>query len=179
MFTKILVSIDDSNMTQHVIDEAVFLAKSTGGSLMFLHVISLYDNEPLFDPLFMETTVLLSELNNEANKKSLKVWEEFKKKKEDWLRSFCESAASSGVTAEFTLNIGEPSNRICGIARSWNADLIVIGRRGHRGFTELFLGSVSNYVMHHAHCSVLTVQGPAISTTEASQNQESETKPAN
>lgn len=60
------------------------------------------------------------------------------------------------------------------MARSWNANIIVIGRRGHRGFTEFFLGSVSNYVMHHASCSVLTVQGPIISTTEASQNQEVE-----
>ncbi len=179
MFTKILVSIDDSDMTQHVVDEAVFLAKATGGSLMFLHVISLYDNEPYFDPLFMQPTVLYSELHNEAYKKSLNVWEEFKKRKEDWLRSFCESATSSGVTTEFTLNIGEPSNRICDIARSWNADVIVIGRRGHSGLTELFLGSVSNYVMHHASCSVLTVQGPDISTTESSQNQEAETKTAN
>ncbi len=158
MFTKILVSIDDSDMTQSVIDEAVSLAKATGGSLMFLHVISLYDNEPLFDPLFMESTILNSELNNEADKKSLKVWEEFKQGKKNWLGSLCESATSSGVKAEFTLNIGEPSKRIYDISRSWNADLIVIGRRGRRGLTEMFLGSVSNYVVHHAPCSVLTVQ---------------------
>ncbi|MEO0350033.1 MAG: universal stress protein, partial [Cyanobacteria bacterium P01_A01_bin.15] len=41
----------------------------------------------------------------------------------------------------------------------WNADLIMMGRRGRSGFSELLLGSVSNYVMHHAPCSVLTVQG--------------------
>ncbi|AFY55526.1 universal stress protein UspA-like protein [Rivularia sp. PCC 7116] len=163
MFNQILVSIDDSDMTQHVVDEAVSLAKATNGSLMFLHAISLYDNEPYFDPLFMESTILDSELHNEAQKKSLKVWEEFKQGKKNWLSSLCESAAYSGVKAEFTLNVGEASKMICDMARSWNADIIVIGRRGHRGLTELFLGSVSNYVIHHAPCSVLTVQRAILS----------------
>jgi len=176
MFTKILVSIDDSDMNQYVVNEAVFLAKATGGSLMFLHVISLYDNEPYFDPLFMQPTILDAELHNEAHKKTFKVWEDFKQSKENWLRLLCESAISYGVEAEFTLNIGEPSRRICDFSRSWNADVIVIGRRGRRGFSEMLLGSVSNYVMHHASCSVLTVQGQNSSTSEIFQNQEVESK---
>jgi nucleotide-binding universal stress UspA family protein len=173
MFNKILVSIDNSDMTQHVVDAAVFLAKATGGSLMLLHVISPLD-EPYFDPLFMQPTILYSELHQETRNKNLSDWEKFKQDKHNWLHYLCESATSAGVKAEFTLNIGEPSNRICDMARAWDADVIVIGRRGRRGFTEFFLGSVSNYVMHHAPCSVLTVQGPILSTTEASQNQEVE-----
>lgn len=174
MFTKILVSIDNSDMTQHVFDQAVFLAKATGGSLMLLHVINPLD-EPYVDSLFMQPTILYTELHKEVHQKNLSDWEKFKQDKENWLRSLCESAASSGVKTEFTLNIGDPSNRICDMARAWDASVIVIGRRGHLGFSELFLGSVSNYVMHHAPCSVLTVQGATVSTTEASQNQEVET----
>ncbi|WP_414620466.1 universal stress protein [Calothrix sp. CCY 0018] len=174
MFTKILVSIDHSDMTQHVVDEAVSLAKATGGSLMFLHIISPLD-EPYFDSLFMQPTVLYTELHSEAHKKNLSDWEKYKQDKENWLRSLCESATSSGVKTEFTLNIGNPTSRICDIASAWDASVIVIGRRGRRGFTELLLGSVSNYVIHHAPCSVLTVQGTNISTTEASQNQQAET----
>ncbi|MEA5469202.1 universal stress protein [Spirulina sp. 06S082] len=45
------------------------------------------------------------------------------------------------------------------MVKSWQADLIAIGRCGHSGLTELFLGSVSNYVLYHAFCSVLIVQG--------------------
>lgn len=166
MFTKILVTIDDSEMTQHVVEQAVFLAKATGGSLMLIHIISPLD-EPYFDPLFMQTTVLYTDLRTEAQQKHLSDWEKFKQRKEKWLHSLCESAICVGVKAEFNLNIGEPSSKICDMARNWDADIIVIGRRGHRGLTELFLGSVSNYVMHHAPCSVLTVQGPIISQTEA------------
>lgn len=44
------------------------------------------------------------------------------------------------------------------VARNWQADVIVIDRRG---ISELLMGSVSNYVLHHAQCSVFTVQGVA------------------
>jgi nucleotide-binding universal stress UspA family protein len=44
------------------------------------------------------------------------------------------------------------------MAKSWQADLIVLGRRGLKGISEIFLGSVSNYIVHQALCSVLIVQ---------------------
>jgi nucleotide-binding universal stress UspA family protein len=47
---------------------------------------------------------------------------------------------------------------ICQVAKDWGAELIMVGRRGNSGLSELILGSVSNYVVHHAHCSVLIVQ---------------------
>jgi nucleotide-binding universal stress UspA family protein len=37
------------------------------------------------------------------------------------------------------------------------ADLVVIGRRGHSGFTELLLGSISHQVADHAPCPVVIV----------------------
>ncbi|MEO1430250.1 MAG: universal stress protein [Cyanobacteria bacterium J06633_8] len=70
----------------------------------------------------------------------------------------CEQATKLGVKTEFSQNVGEPSRMICDIARNWEADVIVIGRRGRRGISEFVMGSVSNYVFHHAHCSVFIVQ---------------------
>ncbi|MDX1935219.1 MAG: universal stress protein [Capsulimonadales bacterium] len=44
------------------------------------------------------------------------------------------------------------------LAREDGTDLIVIGSRGRSGWEEILLGSVSNYVLHHAPCSVLVVR---------------------
>jgi nucleotide-binding universal stress UspA family protein len=41
-----------------------------------------------------------------------------------------------------------------------DADLLVVGSRGHSGFTEALLGSVGQHCVHHAHCPVVVVRTP-------------------
>ncbi len=54
---------------------------------------------------------------------------------------------------------GAPDREIIEFAKSWKADLIVVGSHG-RGFWGRMLGSVSDGVVHHAPCSVLVVRTP-------------------
>lgn len=48
---------------------------------------------------------------------------------------------------------------ILGMADLWGADLIVLGSHGRRGFDRYMMGSVSEAVALHAHCSVEVVRG--------------------
>ncbi|MEW1914142.1 universal stress protein [Kitasatospora sp. NPDC085895] len=44
---------------------------------------------------------------------------------------------------------------------SEHALAVVVGRRGHGGFTGMRFGSVSHGLLHHAHCPSVTVPRPA------------------
>jgi nucleotide-binding universal stress UspA family protein len=151
MFEKILVTIDDAESSRSIFDEALMLTKVNQSSLMLIHVLAIVDN------VYPGNTVIgISESAMQAYAKRLEIRERTGIEK---LQSLASEAIAAGIPTEFTQNIGDPGKLICEIATNWNADLIIIGRRGLRGLSELFMGSTSNYVLHHAPCSVLTIQG--------------------
>ena len=53
---------------------------------------------------------------------------------------------------------GSPDSRIVETAEELAADMIVMGSHGYKRWERLLLGSVSDSVVHHAHCSVLVVR---------------------
>ncbi|MBC1242095.1 universal stress protein [Nostoc sp. 2RC] len=153
MFKKILVALDRSDVGQKVFDQAFNLAKLTQASLMLLHVLSPEEDGSPYVPVVSNFDYYPG-LNTQSFELYQKQWETFKTQGIQMLQSFCAQANTAGITTEFTQNVGNPGRVICDLARSYDADLIVMGRRGRSGLTELFLGSVSNYVLHHASCSV-------------------------
>ncbi|MEH1931774.1 MAG: universal stress protein [Nostoc sp.] len=158
MFSKILAAIDRSANGNAVFDEALTLAKATKGSLMLLHILSSEEkNSPQIPTL---VTLEYHPLHRELLEDYCQQWQTYEEEGLKLLRSYTESATNAGVSTEFTQNSGNPSRNICELAQTWGADLIVIGRRGHSGLNELILGSVSNYVFHHAPCSVHVVYAP-------------------
>jgi nucleotide-binding universal stress UspA family protein len=149
MFHKILVALHRSDdMSQHVFQQALELALVTGASLKLLHVISIDEKE---------SPSILTLIDTPDNKKR---WEEFEKPGLDLLRTLANEAIAKGVRTEYYQGLGRPGHIICETALTWEAGLIVMGRRGLSGISELILGSVSNYVTHYAPTNVLLVQSP-------------------
>lgn len=50
---------------------------------------------------------------------------------------------------------GSPATMLMQAAK--DAEMVVVGRRGHGGFVGLLLGSVATQVVHHAPCPVVVV----------------------
>jgi nucleotide-binding universal stress UspA family protein len=61
------------------------------------------------------------------------------------------------LTDDFFL--GRAEDVIMTVAKEWNADLIMLGSHGYRGWKRFLLGSVAQAVAWHAPCSVQIVRG--------------------
>jgi nucleotide-binding universal stress UspA family protein len=60
-----------------------------------------------------------------------------------------------GIEVRGELVQGAPAQGLLELAR--DAELVVVGSRGHGGFKSFLLGSVSQKVVHHAPCPVVVV----------------------
>ena len=158
MYTKILVAMDMSPMSKAVCAEALALAKVEHAQLLLLHVLSgEEDNSPLVIPA--DITEIYPTVGNDLTLETWRDnWQQFENQGLELLETRRQEADSQGVTVSIKQVTGSPGKTICQVARDSQADLIVIGRRGRSGLSELILGSVSNFVLHHAYCSVLIVQ---------------------
>ena len=165
MFNKILVALDIREIDRSAFNQVLSLAKTTGAKLMLLNVIAPDENN------YPNPFVYSGYENDWANESLITVyqehWSKFKQQGLEALRSLAEEAkaAASGsdhdLEDQFIQDFGNPGRTICNLAQTWSADLIFVGSRSLTGVKEMFLGSISNYVTHHAPCSVLIVRETA------------------
>lgn len=155
MFHKILVAIDEVEFNHAVFDKSVELAQLTRAPLMLLSVSEPFEAGYIYP--YMDISYQTP--NEDAIKSYAQQWQQAKDDSLKFLQSLAQQARDVGVEVEFSQNSGAPGRLICSVAANWGADLIMVGSHGRTGIRELLLGSVSNYVLHHALCSVLVVQG--------------------
>ncbi|NJK39760.1 MAG: universal stress protein [Oscillatoriales cyanobacterium RM2_1_1] len=158
MFKKILVALDLSSTSQAVFQQALAMATAMNAKLMLLHVLSGEDQGTPALGGMAGIGYYYGSLELETLKHYQERWQTYIDHSLEQLKSLAQTASDAGVIAEFTQTPGKPGQTICTQAKNWQADLILVGRRGHSGWSELFLGSVSNYVIHHAPGSVLVIQ---------------------
>ena len=76
-----------------------------------------------------------------------------------------------GFHATVSTPDADPRHAIVEAAREWPADLIVMGSHGRRGLDRILVGSVAEWVVRHAPCSVDIVRVPvAAAEREAPQS---------
>ncbi|MGB3768588.1 MAG: universal stress protein [Phormidesmis sp.] len=158
MFDTILLALDTDEDYSSVFNQALDQAVATGAVLKLLGAIMPANNNTMplaaYYPEFVGYPMTIS---NQMWEDCRKRYDIYKKSAEAKLMRLAKQAAAVGVRAEVMQVEGAPGRAICDCAKSDSADLIIMGSHGRKGLSEIFMGSVSNYVTHHAPCSVLIV----------------------
>jgi nucleotide-binding universal stress UspA family protein len=145
---KILVAIDGSDFSQAALDSVMARPWPPDTEVKILHVVeppSLLMGREMggYDPEF------------EA------VWKALRGQ----AKHLVEKAAGKMRAAKFNVSTelveGDPKSQIIDIAHEWRADMIVLGSHGRTGLNRFLMGSVSQGVVRHAHCSVEIIRSPA------------------
>lgn len=155
MFHRILVALDHSEPAISVFDQALDLAITAEADLMLLHVLSTDDQDAPETPTTFPSMYYYPGLSATSIEIYQQQWEGYKQASLEILHAQAQEAELAGIVVETNQTAGSPGETICEVAKDWEADLILLGSRGRAGLSEWLLGSVSNYVMHHAPCSVL------------------------
>jgi nucleotide-binding universal stress UspA family protein len=100
-----------------------------------------------------------------AQEPASRIIREVDERERAWLRNVADDSANmlrqAGLTVTSTVIDGDPREVILAKAKLWNADAIFVGARGRGRMQRLLLGSVSTYILTHAHCTVEVVRGSA------------------
>jgi nucleotide-binding universal stress UspA family protein len=136
---RILVASDDSEYTAGAIHEALRIAKKSGARVRVIHLITNPSPEitagaaTIPAPVLERARAHLDEVEREA------------------------AAAGVACDTEVIRTSLRLYQEIVDQADRMQANLIVMGRRGRRGFARVRLGQATAKVIGHAHCSVLVV----------------------
>jgi nucleotide-binding universal stress UspA family protein len=157
-YQKILAALDRSELGEQVFERALAIAKINNAALKLFHSLPIEGELSPYAALYHEDLAGVSAI---VQQNLTKEAEEVR----NWLHGLSQRAIAEGITPEWDWKVGDPARWIRDIADSWDADLVVLGRRGLSGLSEVFLGSVSNYIVHHVRCSVLIVQSDVSQTS--------------
>jgi len=145
---KILLAVDDSKFSDAAVKAVIARAHPKDTEVRVLHVVeppTLLVNREMggFDPGF------------EA------VWQGETKQAMVLVEKTAETLRSHVMKVSTAVEKGDPKSVIIEVSAEWHADLIVLGSHGRNALDRFLMGSVSEAVARHAHCSVEIVRIPS------------------
>jgi len=152
MFKRIVVAIDGSRTSRRAFESALELAATHGAVLQPYYVVEnapVYYDVPGYDP-----SILRDELADQGAKLAAEANAEMKQR----------GVQGTVVIAEGS-SIDDVAEMVLAAAAAFNADLLVMGTHGRKGFQRLILGSVAERCLRQATLPVLLI--PASSGASA------------
>lgn len=139
---RIVLATDFSANCQKAVDLAQALANAFGARLTLMHVVEQFPID----------TILGEDLTRDTSEPLMK----------QARARLIEMAAGlprlNERQADVVVRFGKPFDEITRAAKSLNASLIVVATHGYTGLKHVYLGSVAERVVRHAHCPVLVVR---------------------
>ncbi|ENW04479.1 universal stress protein [Acinetobacter beijerinckii] len=143
-YQKILVAIDDSEISVNVIQQAAQLAKALNSEITVVEVMTL-------DPYLSEAYLRMGQSNELIERVRSYVQENLTKVEKKFEELGLTVATQ--VLEGFSIH-----DEIIGAAQNLGADLIIMGSHGRTGFKKFILGSVAQKVLGESHIPVLVVR---------------------
>jgi nucleotide-binding universal stress UspA family protein len=139
MFEKILVAIDGSPASEKALAAAVDLAAHYKAELTAISVAVMPEVVGMVDEV--------DELRQSADERFRQIGE-----------ATMNYAHSRGVDLRFVVLRGHVADAILRYAENEQVGLIVLGQHGHSRIARFLLGSTSDRVSEHCHCTVMIVK---------------------
>jgi nucleotide-binding universal stress UspA family protein len=148
MYKRILVAVDGSNTSRRAFEAALNLASSEGAELRPFYVVEntpMYFDAPGYDP-----SILRNRLIDQGNDLGAQLTQAMRAK-----------GVAGAVAVGEASSLDDVSVIVLKAATAFNADLLVMGTHGRRGFQRFFLGSVAERCVRQAVLPVLLIPSAA------------------
>jgi nucleotide-binding universal stress UspA family protein len=138
----VLIAIDRSQQAEQAFDWYVANLHRPENHVVLLHI-------PEGPNIEMSKGIRLSDGEFQ------KMTEKEKQETDEMTSKYQAKITATGLRAQYKTVYGKPGEAIVEAAREVNATAVVMGTRGMGTIRRTILGSVSDYVVHHADCPVI------------------------
>jgi nucleotide-binding universal stress UspA family protein len=142
----LLVPVDFSDASGHLLEVAEAEARSRGAGLILFHAV-----EPAAEVAGFETDPEMMRLKIGSDLDDEKRIEAAR------LRELAAPLAARGIECQTVVRFGLPADEIISAAREHGCEIVVMGSHGHGALFHLFSGSVVTGVLRQVACPVLVV----------------------
>jgi len=142
---KILIAIDGSDFSQAALKSVIARPWPPNTEVKVLNVV-----EP--------PALLMGREMSGPDPEFETVWNALREQAKAIVLKAAEKLRAANFNVSTELVEGDPKSQIIDQANEWHADMIVLGSHGWSGLKRFLMGSVSEGVARHAHCSVEIVR---------------------
>ena len=131
---KILFCHDGSENSQKALDQTLELFQRVKPEVMLLTVV---------------------EFPHDASMENEDIYEKWQTERRQFLKTTAQYVSGKGFEVDAILATGDARKMILDAAEKKKPDMLIVAKRGGGLIDNMALGSVSAYLIRHAHCPVL------------------------